>query len=79
MHLVNEGGVAARLEWVHTTEHLVEDEAQTVPVNRVSIALVLDDLGSEILSCPAETLGHPVGFVEARLGEPEVGQADVTL
>ena len=44
VHFVDKTLILACFEWVDSSEHLVQDEAKAVPVNRVTILFVTDDL-----------------------------------
>ena len=69
----------ARLERVHASEHLVEDEAEGVPIDRVAVLFVTDDLRGQILRRTTERLGAAVSILKARFRETEVSKADMPL
>ena len=66
---VSEGGL--------TEQHLVHEDAQGPPVHGPIVAAALEDLRSEVLRCAAHRPGGAA--LPQHLGEPEVGDNDVTL
>ena len=44
VHFVDKTFILACFKWVDSREHLVKDEAKAVPVHRVAILFVADDL-----------------------------------
>ena len=64
IHLLHKGKLLARLEWIDASQHLIEHQTKTVPVHRVAIVLVLDDLGSQVLGCTTEGLCPVIVLLE---------------
>ena len=67
VHFVDKTFILACFEWVDSREHLVEDEAKAVPVHRVAILFVADDLWRKILRRTTETLSPVVAALKASL------------
>ena len=66
VHFLNQAQVLARLEWVHASEHLVEDEAEGVPIDRVAVLFVADDLWGQVFRRAAEGLCAAVSILKTR-------------
>ena len=58
-------------------DQLVHEDAESIPVYGVRVALVLDDFGSDVLRCAAERVG-PLMLVDS-LDEAKVGKFDVPI
>ena len=67
VHFVDKTLILACFEWVDSCEHLVEDEAKAIPVNRGAILFVTDDLWRKILRRTTETLSPIVVALKASL------------
>jgi len=67
VHLVNEALFLACLEWVDPSKHLIEDETETVPVNRVTILTVADNLRRQVLGSPTEAFSSAIGVLKTAL------------
>ena len=73
--LLVDGHRVVVIERVNASDHLVSQDAQGPPVDRLAMALVEEHLGCQVL-------GRPTQSVSARLavlGEAEVGQLQVAL
>ena len=57
--------------------HFVDERAQTPPIHWLSMPLLVEDLGSEILRRPADGVGIIVGDVH--FGEPEVSEPEIPV
>jgi len=79
VHLVDESSVATRLEGVLAREHLVENQAETIPIDREAVLLVFDDLRGQVLRRAAEWFGHALRLLKATFRQTEVSQSDVTF
>ena len=75
LYLVEELGPALRVEGRQAHHHLVDQRSQAPPVDRLPVALLVENLGSQVLRGSADREGVAVGnvhFGEAEVGEPEV-------
>ena len=58
--------------------HLVDETAETPPVDVDSVSDFLDDFGRQVLRSAAYGHGHAIFWIED-FGEPEIGQFDVSV
>ena len=66
VHFVDKTLILACFEWVDSCEHLVEDEAEGVPIDRVAVLFVADDLWGQVLRRAAEGLCAAVSILKTR-------------
>ena len=64
------------IEGVNSSVHLVDENSESPPVDCLSVALVEDDLGSDVFGGSADGEGSSLG---EELGEPEVGELEVAV
>ena len=67
----------ARVEWREADDHLVSENTEGPPIDRETMAQLVNDFGRQILRRTAERLRLLVAL--ENLGETEVGQRDVAI
>ena len=63
------------VEWVNTSVHLIDQNSQGPPVDRLSVTLVEEHFGGKILGRSTKRVGTSLTV----LGEAEIGKLEVTL
>ena len=66
------------IEGGQTDQHLIDDGAERPPVGGLTVALSLQDLGTEVLSGAAEAL-RVLDTRDVLLAEAEIRQLDVAI
>jgi len=69
-------GIIRHERW-SSIDELIHEDAQSIPVYGVRVALVLDNFRSDVLGCTAERVG-PLMLVDS-LNEAKVGKFDVPI
>ena len=72
--LVDGHGVIV-IEGVNASEHLVGEDSERPPVDRLAMAFIKEHLGGQVLRRAAQSVRARLAI----LGEPEVGQLQVAL
>ncbi len=79
IHLFNQSVLNSVLEGVKAGNHFKHDQAETVPVYRISVVFVFYNFGSQILSGTTKALSQIIMLFKAAFAQTEIGESDVSL
>lgn len=80
VHLSNKWLVPVSFEGIIASDHLINNDAETVPIHTAIVLFVPDDFGSQVLRRPTKRLSHAVALlIHPIFAQPEIRQLTVTL
>ena len=81
VHLSNKRFVPVSFEGIIAGDHLIHNDAETVPIHTAIVLFVPDDFGCQVLGRPTKRLSHASAalLIHPIFAQPKIRQLTVTL